>query len=233
MIERKISGNKVVFSNVAKIVLLSGNQPHLASFKELLQFFSRFGTAIETTDENIKIALTSMFSSFIYVCVDQDTIIFADNLRLILKHKKNLKADTDSLLAAFEIGFVIPPFTLFTDVYRFWPNAELNIRMQNKEFEIDLQSYWHANLESKISYEEAKQVLKQLLINSIKQIEMEKHDFYCFTVSGGVDSSILLKLASDIIPKDKFRAIKGTEPRNSSCKFYWIKTALYNRRAGS
>ncbi len=216
MVEKKISESKVTFSDVTKIILLSDNLARVISFNELLQFFSKYGTVIEKTDKNIKIALTSMSSSFIYVCVDSDTIIFAENLRLILEYEKDFKSDTESLLSAFEIGFVIPPYTLFKNIYRFWPNAELNICMHNNKYGITLQSYWDEGNENTINYEEAKQVLKQLLIDSIKQAEMEKHDFYCFTISGGVDSSLLLKLASEIIPKDKLVAVTGKSPGQST-----------------
>ena len=109
-----------------------------------------------------------------------------------------LKLDTLALYEIMNIGYIVSRRTIFKNVSRLLPGEGIFIRVSENTFEYDVSRYW--NITPISMPRENKDVIAQLLKQVINQLNN-----YCketlgsliaVPISGGIDSSLLLLLAS-------------------------------------
>ena len=108
--------------------------------------------------------------------------------------------DTESINIYLKTGYIPSPRSIYTDIKKLRPGtfAYFDLTKQIKT----ISNYWDLDKISpkKISYDTAKEELKELLIDAVKIRLKSDVNYGCF-LSGGIDSAIVSSLASKIIKK--------------------------------
>ena len=103
-------------------------------------------------------------------------------------------------------SFVVNPhnitaLTPFQDIYELQPGCETKFSAQG----IEIQQFWDPS-KIRISYRTDEQILQEEIYNTftdVTQAWCEKTEGVCVELSGGLDSSSVLAVAKDVLPKEK------------------------------
>ena len=132
----------------------------------------------------------------LYYYFDGRKFIFSSEIKAILAHPVPRKVDKGSLSHYFKIFFVPAPFTLFEGIKKILPAHYLIF----KGGQIIIEKYWDLeDLPEVKSEDEAMEGIKFLLRDSIKRQLISDRSLGIF-LSGGIDSSSILGIASEFIP---------------------------------
>lgn len=130
-----------------------------------------------------------------YYYWDGELFLFASELKAFHKHPDfNKVIDKDALYMYFKNvhhGYIPAPYTIFKNCYKLEPGCKLKLNLDTKE--IEKKVYWSAESfykkdKLKISYEEAKLELKNLLISACNYRMVADVPVGVF-LSGGYDST--------------------------------------------
>jgi asparagine synthase (glutamine-hydrolysing) len=96
--------------------------------------------------------------------------------------------------------YIPSPFTIFENVYKLPPGNNLLIDLKTNE--INVIEYWNLNVvkESKLTYDEAKSKLHNLIIDAVKIRLQSDVEFGSF-LSGGIDSALISSIANTFLDK--------------------------------
>lgn len=132
----------------------------------------------------------------LYYYFDGRKFIFSSEIKGILTHPIPRKVDKGALSHYFKIFFVPAPLTLFEGIKKIPPAHYLIF----KSGQIVIDKYWDLEDLSEIkSEDEAKEGIKSLFRDSIKRQLISDRSLGIF-LSGGIDSSSVLGIASEFIP---------------------------------
>ena len=129
---------------------------------------------------------------------DADKLFFASELKSLMTMGIPRELDTASLLAYFQMNYIPSPHSVFKNVHKLEPGCYLFIDLKNKSIH---HKTWYtipftSNEQLKlVNYEESKQRLITLLDDSVKRRLVADVPLGAF-LSGGIDSSIIVALAS-------------------------------------
>ncbi len=135
---------------------------------------------------------------------------FGSNLQSVISKKDiNLNIDIKSLHMHFSLHSVVPaPDTLFENIKKLSPGYFLIIDKSNK---LQVSRFWKLESFDKGSYikneNEAKELIKNLLINSIEKRLSASDTDIGVLLSGGLDSSLIVALAKNNFSKLKTYSI--------------------------
>lgn len=130
----------------------------------------------------------------LYYTIQQNTLVFASELKAVLKHpavKRNLNLNTLNAFLTFD--YVPVPQTIFENIYQVKGSHYI---LFNKAFEVCDHTYWRPSFaKSDISYKDAQIQLDQLLDSAVDRRMMSDVPLGVF-LSGGLDSSTVAYYAS-------------------------------------
>ncbi len=128
---------------------------------------------------------------------DEDKFLFASEMKAMLQYGIEKSLDYSSLYTYLQLNYIPSPDTIFTNVKKLLPGHYMKVGRQKME----IQSYYQipydreAAANNKITYEQAKDKVKQLLEASVQRRLVADVPLGAF-LSGGIDSSIVTGLAS-------------------------------------
>ncbi len=163
----------------------------------LQRFNGMFAFAIWDSNNNrLFIARDRLGVKPIYYAFNDEGIVFASEIKAILKHPKHSSPDEDreSIYNYINEGYIIGNKTFFKDIYKLMPGHYLLI----KNNEVQEIKYWDlstAPLISEISEKEFVEQFRELLIDAVK-IRLRSDVSVGFHLSGGLDSSAITAIAS-------------------------------------
>jgi len=131
----------------------------------------------------------------LYYYYHNGTLIFSSEIKAILCHPIHRNIDREALIHYFRIFFTPSPFTLIEGIKKI-PPAHYLIYKHRK---IDIKQYWDIEDSPEInSKEEAVAGIKNLLKDSVKRQLLSSDRSVGLFLSGGIDSSSILGMASEI-----------------------------------
>ncbi|MDI6591895.1 MAG: asparagine synthase (glutamine-hydrolyzing) [Patescibacteria group bacterium] len=156
-----------------------------------------FGLAIyDKNKKELFLARDRIGVKLLYYYFDGKKFIFSSEIKGILVHPIKREIDKEALIHYFRIFFVPSPFTLFKGIKKLPPAHYLIF----KNGKIVLQKYWDLqDLPEIKSKKETMEEIKSLLRDSIKRQLVSDRPVGIF-LSGGIDSSSVLGIASEYIP---------------------------------
>jgi asparagine synthase (glutamine-hydrolysing) len=124
---------------------------------------------------------------------DEDKFLFASEMKAILQYGIEKNINYSALNTFLQLNYIPAPDTIFTTVKKLLPGHYAKI--VNRQ--LSIVSYYSIphSVDSAISYEEAKQKLKNLLEASVQRRLVADVPLGSF-LSGGIDSSVVTGLAS-------------------------------------
>ena len=110
----------------------------------------------------------------------------------------SIEIDPESQLQYFIWTHIPDPNSIFKNIKKIPSGAYFSYRLDNADLSIE--KYWDVDLNaisntSNFNYEETKEQLKELLIDSIKK-RISANSNFAISLSGGIDSSLITALAS-------------------------------------
>ncbi|WP_047394918.1 asparagine synthase-related protein [Cetobacterium sp. ZOR0034] len=143
------------------------------------------------------------FDSYYYFYYENNELFFSKNLKFFKNNNFNLKEDDSSKYMMLELGYIIPPYTLFKNTYRIFPNSKLKVKKNKDGLTFEIESlHWDLKNKTILNYDEVLIKFKEILNENLKKILKNKD--VMFTLSGGADSSLILKLSKEYLKKDDF-----------------------------
>jgi len=123
----------------------------------------------------------------------------SSQLRPLLNEKSEVSSRAISYY--LDLGYVPSPYSIIKKVSKLQPGNYMEIDLSNNSLEI--KNYWDLTeiKTVKISYDSAKEVLRQLLEDAIK-IRMNSDVSMAFFLSGGIDSSLVTSIATKISDRE-------------------------------
>lgn len=135
----------------------------------------------------------------LYYAFNNDGIVFASEIKTILKHPshKRPSADKLSIYDYVNEGYLAGNRILFEGIYKLLPGSFMLIENQN----VKESTYWKleaAPIDNKTSEKEFVEELRNLIIDSVK-IRLRSDVPVGFHLSGGIDSSAIVSIASKLL----------------------------------
>lgn len=178
--------------------------------------------------------LNGMFAIFLYDHKNEKRILYRDHMgikplfytitngRLFfssdlsgLAETLNAKISEDAIISFLGISYVPKPGSIYEGIVKMMPGHYMSISAQNT---INLHQYWKIEgdkLDETILLEEAKERLHNLLLEA-NAIQLRSDVGFAISLSGGVDSSVVLAYASQTGQKDINTISMGYEGKSSS-----------------
>ncbi len=199
------------FLSIKEELMVLGHQFYTTSDTEvLLCGYKEWGAAIADK-------INGMFAFCIYDALKQTIFCVRDRLGVkpfyyywkdgyfeicsqIRPLSENKKLCEEAISIFLDCTFIPSPFSIFEDVYKLPPGNYLEIDLLKKTLTIT--EYWNLKKvnEKKLSYEEAKDKLHTLLIDSVK-IRLQSDVPIGSFLSGGIDSALVSSIAAKISDK--------------------------------
>ena len=136
----------------------------------------------------------------LHVYTDYNKIIWASELKAILAFDIIKKLDYNSLGAYFKLNYIPKDMSIFENVKKLLPGQFITI---SETGDSKVESYYSIEIDpynySKLSYDEAKKELDNKLRESVEKRLVSDVPLGCF-LSGGIDSSIISGIASEVKP---------------------------------
>jgi len=110
---------------------------------------------------------------------------------------KGRKINEDAISAYLDCRYVPSPFSIIQDVYKLSPGNYMEIDLETKKMVVE--SYWDLKKVKacKLSYQEAKEELHELLRDSVK-IRLQSDVPIGSFLSGGIDSALITSIANEV-----------------------------------
>lgn len=152
----------------------------------------------------------------LYYWQDGNNIVFASELKPIMKSPGFVPVLNKKVIGKFLFyQYISAPHTIFENVYKVCPGEIISF----SNGEVNHTKYWRVkNLNSSISYEEAKIKLKEMLLESCEKRMIADVPVGVF-LSGGVDSSLVAALTQSIKGDIKTFSIGFNEESFNEAKY--------------
>lgn len=127
---------------------------------------------------------------------DEDRLLFASEMKALIKLGIPRQLDRASMEIYFQINYIPGPWTIYRDVLKLMPGHW----MQIKGKEVDVQQYYEIPATTlpeytNLSYDKGKALLKEKLEEAVVKRLVSDVPLGAF-LSGGIDSSVIVALAS-------------------------------------
>ncbi len=146
-------------------------------------------------EESLFIARDRMGIKPLLYFQDDDKFIFASEMKALLAYKIPKEIDNVSLLTYLQLNYIPAPYSIFKKVKKILPGTYVQIKSSivasHTYYEIPVQE----NKSSGLTYSEAQKKMKEVLEESVKLRLLSDVPLGAF-LSGGIDSSIIVALAS-------------------------------------
>jgi len=154
-------------------------------------------------EDSIFVARDRMGIKPLLLYKDDDKIIFASEMKALLSFGIKKEIDNVSLYSYLQLNYIPGPFSIFQNIKKLTPGHYIKISksgvVENEYYYIPRQSLSN-NYTTNISYDEAQTRLYNLLDESVKRRLISDVPLGAF-LSGGVDSSVVVALASKYTDK--------------------------------
>ena len=130
---------------------------------------------------------------------DENTLIFASEMKALLAFDIPKEIDNESLYSYLQLNYIPAPYCIFKNVAKLQPGSYLEIKNNTIKKSIYYEiSYLASNNYSKLSYESAQKELVNLMNQSVQKRLIADVPLGAF-LSGGIDSSVIVAIASQYI----------------------------------
>lgn len=183
------------------MVSYDGLNLKITNIKEINWVYSEGIKNISIEECKNKLNKDSIINSFYYFYYYNNKLFFTENIKFFKNLKFKIYKDIESKKMMIEFGYILPPYTLYKDVYRLYPYFDLEI-IKKDLIEIEFKSKkWDLKKQSKTKSELEKEF--EELLNENLKIKLKEGKNNIFTLSGGADSSLLLKISEKYIDVQK------------------------------
>jgi len=135
----------------------------------------------------------------LYIYKDDDSLLFASELNAIKAGVKNLKINEEAINAYLRCGFFYDKYTPYKNVQVVHAGSYYEIDIEsldiNKNKYFDIKSFY--NSPSNLSFEDAKTKVDDILHKSVKNRLLSSDLEVGAFLSGGIDSSLIVAIASE------------------------------------
>jgi len=134
----------------------------------------------------------------LFIFKDDDKFVFASEMKAMLEYGIPKEIDQASLFAYFQLNYIPAPFSIFKNVTKQKPGTFLQIKKGEVKETVFYEIPVKTDVEIKsqnVGYDEAQKEIVRLLNDSVKQRLISDVPLGAF-LSGGIDSSIIVALAS-------------------------------------
>lgn len=139
----------------------------------------------------------------LYYFKDDKYFIWGSELKSLIavlkQTKKSLKISSDAINLYFSLSFIPAPYTIYEEIFKLCSGNYLEIDTETLEF--DIVKYWDVEIEDNeniiTNYSVAQKELRKILYDSIEKRMIADVPLGVF-LSGGIDSSIITAIMSDI-----------------------------------
>ena len=109
----------------------------------------------------------------------------------------NKTIDQEAIEIFLQTGYVPSPWSIYREIRKLKPGFIMTMKLDSQE--IDFEQYWELKpvVQSKLSYEEAKEKLHKLLKDAVK-IRLQSDVPYGSFLSGGIDSALISAIANKL-----------------------------------
>jgi asparagine synthase (glutamine-hydrolysing) len=200
-------------------VILKGYELYGCKIFDLLN--GMFSIAIyDTNKRKIFLCRDRVGEKPLYYWFDNEKFVFCSELKSLKKYfkknnKKFPKISNESINIYFSLTFIPAPFTIYSDIFKLEPGTIMEIDendLSHKKYK-----YWDLsdslNSDSIEDYNKAKITLKNLLYDSVEKRMISDVPYGVF-LSGGVDSSIITAIMSDIKKDEKIKTFSIISKNN-------------------
>lgn len=150
--------------------------------------------------ETLFIARDRMGIKPLLVYQDEDKLIFASEMKALLGFQLSLQLDTVSLFNYLEFNYIPPPYSIYQNVRKLHPGDCILVDLKEKTQPVLQKTWYQIPFNSWLqknppSYEDAQTHFLQLLEESVRLRLVADVPLGAF-LSGGIDSSVIVALAS-------------------------------------
>jgi len=180
----------------------------------VLKLYERYGTSaveylngmfafaiFDSRHQTVFIARDRVGEKPLYYYYDADLFVWGSELKSIVNNfRLDKKISKEALNLYFSLTFIPSPYTIYESIFKLEAGNYLVIDINNLSFK--KQQYWDVQQKQEemfTDYEEAKSRVKGTVYESIEQRMLADVPLGSF-LSGGVDSSIVSAVMSDISP---------------------------------
>lgn len=229
IIDTSVSANQPMFDSSGRYVIVfngeifnykelynqhlqpTGYIPTTSSDTEiLLQLFIQFGVKCfnwlsgffalaiyDKVDETILLARDRFGKKPLLYFMDEDKLVFASEMKSLLQFQIPNLIDYTSLFQYFQLNYIPSPDTIFTGVKKMPPGNYAIVK--NKSVQLHTFYQIENKPSNNISYVDAKKQLVSLMDEAVKRRLISDVPLGAF-LSGGIDSSVVVSLASRHTP---------------------------------
>lgn len=152
---------------------------------------------------------------------ENQVFIFSSELKAIFEYDIHKEIDQAALLTYLHLNYIPAPKTILKNTFKLLPGHKITIDFSSNHFVLKNENYYKFNIYEKegLSFEDAKQTLKDLVYQSVQRRLVADVPVGTF-LSGGIDSSIITTVASELKPDiDAFTIGFKDEPFFDETKF--------------
>jgi asparagine synthase (glutamine-hydrolysing) len=158
-----------------------------------------FSLAIyDNREEEIFIARDRFGVKPLLIYEDENTFLFASEMKALLHFNIKKELDEASLLTYFQLNYIPSPWSVFKNVRKLLPGTYLEFSVKNKKISEEKYFYtipYSEKIQNATSYDDSKKKLFELLDASVQRRLISDVPLGSF-LSGGIDSSVVSGLAS-------------------------------------
>jgi len=199
-----VTMSKVLLTGIVEFVIVEGELNRTVGVKDLLgwvtEVASQLGGSCGTSPDDSRLLLRGLSASFIYLRPVGKTLYVSDRIKSLLGIGESVPVSRTSMFMMLESGYVLPPLTMFEGIYRLWPFTEVLIQGQpgNWSFSVTDRLDELASVGNPVyTYRAAQEAIEECLSKSLQELSCRMADRVAvFTVSGGIDSSLLVMLGA-------------------------------------
>ncbi len=168
-------------------------------FLNKLQGFFAFAI-YDNVEETLFVARDRMGIKPLIYYFDEDKFVFASEINAIMQFNLPKTIDYAAVFQYFQLNYIPAPYTIYSEIRKLPPAHYAIVHKK----ELTLQKYYHIDKTTKVlkpneakNYEAAKTKLVALLTDSVKSRLIADVPLGAF-LSGGIDSSVITALASEL-----------------------------------
>ncbi len=157
----------------------------------------------DTRSQTIILAKDPFGKKPLYYYLNKNAFLFASELKAFSPHPEFSKSiDFSSFQKYLAYDYIPTPYTIFSNCYKLPQGNYLIIDTKNPSQYLKPIKYWQLKFEPKltINENEAEYEIKRLLNNAVKKRLVSDVPLGVF-LSGGIDSSCIVALMSELLPK--------------------------------
>ena len=221
--------NKIKFSTShsdTEVALLGISKFGIDYVKKFVGQFSI--VFIDYNSKKISLVRDRVGQKPLFYKVSKDNLIFSSNLKSIVSAEKTYSIDNDALNEYIDLGVVTSPKTLFSDVMKLKPGEIVEFSFNDKEIVCRKKIYWaiedHIGNET-FNLNEFSNILKSSIeYRNISDVPVANY------LSGGIDSTALVKMQSEILRKPNTFSIGYKDSKFDESKWFNLVAEKYNTK---